>query len=106
MPDRDETKAGRPAQAATPRRKPPQRRSHSDELGPKEYLGGTVQSMAAEKSRASTTPEASEVLLRCIRSVKTLGGSVKGNVVRIPAQHAGTAAVDWLARHGYRVLWI
>ncbi len=69
------------------------------------YLGGRVQTAAGDAAGEATTREASDVLLRAIRSVKTLGGTVSGRVVRIPPQHAGTACVEWLATHGYRVIW-
>lgn len=91
----------------TARRKPAARTRKIGELEPQPYLGGTVQSVAAEEQarRRSTTREASEIMLKCIQTVRSFGGTIEGNVVRIPPQHAGISAVDWLARHGYRIVW-
>jgi transaldolase len=75
---------------------------------PQPYLGGTVQSMAAEEQQGRrvqvTTREASAQLLAAIKTARELGGVVEGNVVRIPMIHTGIAAIDFLAKNGYRII--
>lgn len=74
---------------------------------PQKYLGGTVQSMAAEEQQNRTqitTAEASAQLLAAIKTARELGATVEGNVIRISMLHTGISAIDFLSKNGYRII--
>lgn len=108
MPDQSQPEKTQPKKKPAPHEQPaPKGVKRAAETGPQKYLGGTVQSMSAEKAARAqvTTAEASAQLLKAIATVRELGATVEGNLVRVPVQYAGVAAVSYLATHGYRVLW-